>query len=69
MTGKSADEHIFDLLTEGTRFDTTSEEGCVVTTSPADHAHPDPGTPGAFMALDSEGVECEFIVAQVTNVW
>lgn len=49
-------------LKVGDRFDTEFESGCVVTQEP-DSADPRPGS--YFLALDSEGVECEFWSAMV----
>ena len=49
-------------LPTGTRFDTPFESGCVVTEPPT--AERWLGT-GGFLALDSEGVECQFHVSMV----
>jgi hypothetical protein len=52
------------LLTTGTIFDTPFESGCTVTVSPLDH---DAATLN-FIALDSDGVECEFDIRMVTSL-
>lgn len=44
-------------LKPGDVFDTPFERGCVVTVSPGDH---DLAAPSTFLALDSDGVECQF---------
>lgn len=47
-------------ITAGARFSTAYETGCVAQTAPDVH--------GNFDGLDSEGVECQFILAMVTAV-
>lgn len=47
-------------LIEGTEFDTPFERGCIVVTLPDGL--------GTFIALDSDGVECEFTLDMVACV-
>lgn len=51
-------------LEVGDRFDTPFESGCVVTQLP-DPADPRTGT--YFLAMDSDGVECEFNTRMVVG--
>ena len=54
------------ILTIGTTFSTPFETGCTVTVPPCDYSSNYPGRKNlAFLALDSEGVECEYIESMV----
>jgi hypothetical protein len=44
----------------GRHFDTPAESGCVVLTAPDEF--------GTFRGLDSDGVECSFMVAMVKRI-
>lgn len=48
------------LLKPGVRFSTPFESGCIVVGEPDQF--------GAFVALDSDGVACEYSVPMVTEV-
>lgn len=47
-------------LAVGTTFDTSFESGCVVTSALESF-----GKASSFLALDSDGVECQFSTAMV----
>jgi hypothetical protein len=47
-------------IRKGVKFDTPFEKDCVALEAPNSH--------GSFLAVDSDGVECDFHIAMVENV-
>lgn len=52
------------MLEAGTKFDTQFEQGCIVTMTPEDFERTE-GIVGFFLALDHEGVECQYSTQMV----
>jgi hypothetical protein len=56
---RNTDEGNDMTISKGVAFDTPYEKGCVALEAPNSH--------GSFLALDSDGIECDFHVAMVVE--